>query len=362
MMAFRVSITKQDRKRKLGGGRIVVQTRYFVNYRDPKTGLRRLPSFERKEEAQEFRNKLVTAIETGAYAPDRKRHIVAKALDHWLDVKRGQVRRRTLIGYLAASKYIKGPLLSGTSKQRAEHTRTGRLPEGSKLIKLIGNIRLSELTTADIRAWHMTLQREISIYAANRAKMLLGAVLALAEEDFGVRAPRMPTQLGRGSHKVKKAILSSPEIAKPLGAAREDKLRGVYYAFPFLAGTRPGEQLALLWEDIDFDRNILSIRRTQETDGTLADFTKTEAGIREVPMCSMLRDMLLEWRLGCPRRGKELHRVFPGPGRLQPWPMPRLGGGGPLRYQNFRNRLDARAHSNNPVPKRLRSQDSAAET
>ena len=27
-----------------------------------------------------------------------------------------------------------------------------------------------------------------------------------------------------------------------------------------------------------------------------------------------------------------------GPGRLQPWPRPRLGGGGPLLYQNFRKR------------------------
>ncbi len=30
--------------------------------------------------------------------------------------------------------------------------------------------------------------------------------------------------------------------------------------------------------------------------------------------------------------------MFPGPGRLQPWPKPRLGGGGPLLYQNFRKR------------------------
>lgn len=48
----------------------------------------------------------------------------------------------------------------------------------------------------------------------------------------------------------------------------------------------------------------------------------------------------MSWRLvQCPRRGKELHRVFPGPGRLQPWPkVARIGGGGPLLYQNFRQR------------------------
>ena len=280
-----------------------MQTRYFVNYRDPKTGKRKLPSFERQKDAAAFRNQLLASVETGTYAPTRKVPTVAEAVDHWLEVKQGQVRRRTFAGYLDGAKHIVGPLLSGTSRQRAHYALTGARPEGTKLVRLLGDTRLSELTTGDIRSWHMTIRSEISLYAANRAKMFLAAALALAEEDFGVRTPRMPTQLGRGGHKVKKAILSSQDIARLLVAAREDKQHGVYYAFPFLAGTRPGEQLALLWEDVDFDRNVINIRRTQESDGTIANVTKTEAGIREVPMCSMLREMLLEWRVACPRRG-----------------------------------------------------------
>ena len=244
---------------------------------------------------------------------------VGEAVDHWLKVKRGQIRQRTLSGYLVAAKHIRGPLLSGTSRQRAEHTLTGEKPEGAKLINLIGEVRLSELTTADIRAWHMTLQSEVSLYAATRAKMCLAAALALAEEDFGVRTPRMPTRLGRGRHKLKKPILTSEQIKALLEAARADKRHGIYYAFPFLAGTRPSEQLALLWEDVDLEAELIRIRRTQENDGTIVDLTKTEAGRREVPMCSTLREMLLEWRVACPRRGGELYRVFPGPGRLAPW-------------------------------------------
>jgi integrase len=56
-------------------------------------------------------------------------------------------------------------------------------------------------------------------------------------------------------------------------------------------------------------------------------------------MCKLLRSMLLEWRLSCPRLGGELHRVFPGPGQMQPWPQPRIGGGGPLLCNNFRHRV-----------------------
>jgi integrase len=90
---------------------------------------------------------------------------------------------------------------------------------------------------------------------------------------------------------------------------------------------------------VEFDDNLIRICRIQERDGSLSEMTKTEAGTREIPMGPLLKSMLLEWRARCPRRDGELHRVFPGPGRLQSWPLLRAGGGGPLLYQNFRNRV-----------------------
>jgi integrase len=153
--------------------------------------------------------------------------------------------------------------------------------------------------------------------------------------------------LGRGRTKSKKAILTPDQVGLLLHTAREDREKGVYVAFPFLAGTRPSEQLGLLWVDVDFDANVIRIQRMQERDGSITNFTKTVAGTRDVPMCSLLRTMLMEWRLVCPRWGGDLHRVFPGLGRLQPWPLARHGGGGPLNYGNFRNRFWA------PTLKRL---------
>jgi integrase len=105
-----------------------------------------------------------------------------------------------------------------------------------------------------------------------------------------------------------------------------------------LTGTRVSEQLGLLWQDVDFDRNVLTICRVQGRDGVLNERTKTEAGEREIPISSTLRKMLLEWRLICPRLSGELHRVFPGPGVPRQWPLPRLGGGGPILYSNFLKR------------------------
>jgi len=53
----------------------------------------------------------------------------------------------------------------------------------------------------------------------------------------------------------------------------------------------------------------------------------------------MLRSLLLEWKLSCPRLNGELHRVFPALGHRQPWPKLRIGGGGPLSYHKFLRRF-----------------------
>ena len=148
----------------------------------------------------------------------------------------------------------------------------------------------------------------------------------------------MPTGLFRTRYKPKKTILTPKDIRQLIAASKDDPEHGVYYAFPFLAGTRPSEQLGLLWSEVDFESNAIRIRRIQERDGSLTEMTKTQAGTRDIPMSPTLRELLLAWRVRCPRKGNELHRVFPGPGRLQEWPKPRIGGGGPLLYQNFRKR------------------------
>jgi integrase len=203
---------------------------------------------------------------------------------------------------------------------------------------MLGDIIAIELTTAMIRQWHSTLKEMVGYYSANRAKSVLKSVLALAEEDFGVRAPSMPTNLGRRASRPKKTLLSPDQIAAILVGAKADPERGIYYAFPFLTGTRASEQLGLLWDDVDFQAGVIRIRRIQERDGSLCEMTKTEAGQREIPMMPLLQEMLLDWRTRCPSHAEMPRRVFPSPGARQAWPKPRIGGGGPLIYQNFRTR------------------------
>lgn len=339
MRSFEPSITKRTRKRKLRD-RDVEQLRWFVNYRDPDTGERRLPSFESRREAEAFKADLMRKVHSGGYVDPSRAPAVAEAATHFLENRAGEVKASTLDGYRVVAKLITGPLLEGTRQERAEFTASGdKSSRSARVLQLLGGVSTSELTTAQIRTWHRTILEQVGRYSANRALSMLKGMLALCEEDYGIRAPAMPTNVSRRQSRPKKAILSPEDIGRLMAEAKRDKQRGIYYAFPFLTGVRVSEQLGLLWQDVDFDANVIRVSRIQERNGSLTEATKTEAGVRDIPMTPTLREMLLEWRLLCPRHDGELYRVFPGPGRLQPWPMPRRGGGGPLLYQNFRRRF-----------------------
>jgi len=234
---------------------------------------------------------------------------------------------------------IVGPLLHGSPQERGLHAVTNVKPHrDTKLLLMLGDYKVSELSTAQLRSWHSLVREECGAFTANRCMSFLKSILALAAEDFEVRVPSAPSNLPRRKHKLKKEILSPEEVAKLIAHAQTDKAKGIYYAFPFLTGVRVSEQLALRWVDINFDQDTISIHRVQERDGSTTDMTKTESGEREIPLSATLRTMLLEWRLRCPRLDGELYRVFPGQGSPQQWPLPRRGGGGALLYGNFRRR------------------------
>jgi integrase len=333
-----ISLTKRVRRRKLKDGEVVEQLRYVLNWRDPRTGSREQRFFERQKDAAEARSKLVMDYERGSYSANRQKLTVKDAIDAWLETKSGVVRPHTFASYKFQVRYVIGPLQAADARKATVMSGTGKRSP-TKSLDLLGQIKVQDLTTRQIRAWHRQISEEVSVYSANKALMFLKAALALAAEDYEFRPPAMPTGLQRRAEKERKAVLTPDLIAKVLTAAKLDPEKGVYYAAPFFMGTRPSEQLGLLWDAVDFEANLIRICRIQLKDGSLSEMTKTSSGTREIPMSAELREMLLAWRIRCPRSDGKLHRVFPTRGTTQAWPLPRLGGGGPLIYNNFRARI-----------------------
>ena len=71
---------------------------------------------------------------------------------------------------------------------------------------------------------------------------------------------------------------------------------------------RRSEIFGLMWQDIDFNKNTLSLRR-QFLDGEISPL-KTEASKATIPIWPRLTKMLKEWRLQC----KSFKWVFQGKG------------------------------------------------
>jgi integrase len=257
---------------------------------------------------------------------------VAQGVDYWLEYRRSEVRDNTWKSYKQGASYIVGPLLIGTKTERHRFSRMGQRKTGAQFINMLGPTEIRKLTTAQIRAWHQTVAAQVGSHTANGAKKFLRAALCLVAEDFSLSMPAMPSRLGRGRTRPKKQILTSEQVGRLLDAAIQDE-RGLYYAFPFLTGVRPSEQLALLWEDIDLETGTIRIRRTQELGGSVTELTKTSASTREIPISPLLRSMLVTWRAICPRANDYEYRVFPLLGR--PRSKPNKKRGRPLCYTNF---------------------------
>jgi integrase len=311
-----------------------VHTRFVVNFREPRSGRRKQLFFERQKDAVAMRDALLASVLTGTYAEFQTNLSVGEVVRYWLESRRNEVKKATWDSYRQALGYIVGPLLLGTKMERYAFARRGQKREEAQFVDLLGPKLLADLTTADIRSWHKTLTSHVSSYTANVAKKFLRAALSLAAEDFHLRVPPMPSLRGRGRAKPKKSILTPDQVGRILQAAIRDEHRGIYYAFPFLTGVRPSEQLALLWQDVDLEAGTIHIKRMQERDGSITDFTKTAAGTRDIPMSPLLKTMLERWRSLCPRDNGRLHRVFPALGAVDVAQHKKRGG--PLSYANFR--------------------------
>lgn len=345
-----ISVRKRARTRALKSG-VVTQHRYVLDFKDPVSERRRQEFFERKSDAEARRIELLTAARPAsrhvpamghqapaishAPAPSQTEKTVAEIVEYWLQGLDGGLKDSTREYYRKMSRYVIAPTPAGTATQRRRWSRAGQSRAFDACVPGLGTLQVSELTTQAIRAWHALLVEHVGNHTANAAKKLLASALRRASEELGLRAPIVPrTPQRRKGAKTKKKMLTLEQVKVLMQAALEDEDRGVYYAFPFLTGVRPSEQLGLLWRDVDLTKGIVSIRRMQEVDGTLCNLTKTEASTRDIPISPLLKQLLERWRRRTPTGALPDSRVFvqQGGGRSS-----RPSAGAALTYWNFRS-------------------------
>ena len=175
----------------------------------------------------------------------------------------------------------------------------------------LGEKELTDLTTMDIQLFVTDLlnngnTRTHSGLAANsvngiisviQSSLKMAVILGYASKNVsaGIKHPKI-----KSKEITCFTISEQKKIEEAALSAKKDKYRGIILCL--YTGLRIGELLALTWNDIDFEKSILSVTKTCH-DGNengkhirIIDTPKTENSRRQIPLSKTLVKMLKEMK------------------------------------------------------------------
>jgi integrase len=278
------------------------KTAWVVDYVD-QTGKRRLKTFERKKDADDFHAKAKVEIKAGIHTADSASITVAEAGELWITAcKNAGLERTTVDAY--------------------------RSHLDLHIVPFLGRRKLSELTIPMVSDFETKLRTETdrgkprSSAMVKRVRSDLGSLLANAQEN-GLVARNVVREIRSGRRRGKER--QAERRAKPklkIGVdipTREEikaivgKLSGRWRPLLMTAiftGLRASELRGLRWGNVDLSKRELHVRERADEYNELGR-PKSGSGERTVPLTPMVVSALREWKLKCPK-GK-LGLVFPTP-------------------------------------------------
>lgn len=187
----------------------------------------------------------------------------------------------------------------------------------STVYKLEGNIRLyirpffenrliQDISKRDIMRFHDFLLDKLSVSTAKSVHKDLSAILnySIQMEYLKVNVAR---EVGNIDIKVEKRVdfWTLEEFKEFLTVVNNEQYKALFMLL-FYSGARIGEALALTWNDIDFENNIIDINKRYYK--TEIDTPKTESSIRKIKMPNHTMNLLRELKLS--RKPKDDYVVF----------------------------------------------------
>jgi|SRR5581483_1830893 len=172
--------------------------------------------------------------------------------------------------------------------------------------------KLTDIAVDDVAKLVTEMQKQGYAGATiNGALSALSAVMRKAAR-MGLIAANPVSKLDRGERptivRKEKRILSQAEIGKLLDGHGRYR---VLIAVLIFGGLRIGEALGLTWDDIDFERGFLRVRKQLDRKRELVE-PKTPTSVREVVLVPQLAKMLKAHRLAS-RYSTETDFVFAAP-------------------------------------------------
>lgn len=170
----------------------------------------------------------------------------------------------------------------------------------------------AEITKTDLREFFAQMTADgFSVSHQKKMKIVFNKIFVYGMEQRLIRgvdqSPTVGLAMAREEEPVPE-ILTLGEIRKLLAEARALDHKWYYhYAMALLTGMRSGELYALLWTDIDWENNAITVSKSFNS--RTKTIKSTKAGYwRTVPISSELKSLLLEMKAKAGNSPHVLHR------------------------------------------------------
>lgn len=278
-------------KRTLGDGR----TRYVARVWHQRKSKAKV--FSQRKLAEKWISATNLAIEErGVHRTSQQP--LGEYLMEWLDTyKKPDVRPHVLESYREMlERYITSPA-NLTRLDKAGKSIPRQTPEALRELRVDGKTLLCDMRLSDLAPEHF--QRLYNaIREGERGKRVaqyLHAILiqafkqAVSDHKLSV-SPLSSLKRPKAAKREKPVVLDPEGAAKFLGAIADHRHRAMW-TLCLLHGTRPGEALALRWENVDLNAGTVAIAWTI-TDARTRGAPKTEAGTRTITLSRAAKSAL----------------------------------------------------------------------
>ncbi|MGD0277372.1 MAG: tyrosine-type recombinase/integrase, partial [Syntrophales bacterium] len=205
----------------------------------------------------------------------------------------------------------KTPTFAEVAKEWLEHKKpnvrvtTWEMYEGhvKKHYMDLNHLKINLITISTIEKWIAVRQAKKMVLGQLRKILItLNQIMAYASrhrliDNNPVRDAEKPKKHIGDDHSDKIKVLS-PEQIRALLEATPDQKYQTLFLLAVMTGARQGEILGLKWEDVDFERKQLHIRRTFNHGRFFS--LKTKGSIRTIDLSSTEIRELAKWKLASP--------------------------------------------------------------
>ena len=172
----------------------------------------------------------------------------------------------------------------------------------AQLFPAFGNMNIEDITSKDVQAYLNANREQAGKSLKNYLNLLKQILNSAVEDKIILENPSSSSRIFNPSDKkTPRKALEGEQLKKIMQAmhSMEGSEEKLLLALFVHTGARRGEIMGLRWEDIDFDKKVIHIRRnnTQITGkGAHIGTTKTSNGTRDIPFGNHFKELLLPYR------------------------------------------------------------------